>query len=94
MRGAVSHPSPPQRLVPSPRLWPGVLVCVFSPFHLSGSVIQSNNTLDINQEPFPIREPVCAGIDKTGGVHSAGVTLLPEGGGVVIWRGAGSELQG
>lgn len=69
-------------------------MCVFSPFHLSGSVIQSNNTSDINQEPFPIREPVCAGIDKTGGVHSAGVTLLPEGGGVVIWRGAGSELQG
>lgn len=59
-------PNPLQRLVLPPR-----------PVVLSGSVIQSNNALGINQDPFPVREPACAGIDRSGGVDSTGATLLP-----------------
>lgn len=54
-------PNPLQRLVLPPR-----------PVVLSGSVIQSNNALGINQDPFPVREPACAGIDRSGGLTAPG----------------------
>lgn len=66
---------------------------VFGPFCLSGSIIQSNNALDINQDPFLIRQRMCAGTDKTGGSEHWGHVMSggnhPEG---WIWP-PGIKLQ-
>lgn len=66
MRGAESTQAHPKDPCPLPGSGQGCSR-VSGPFHLSGSVIQSNGALGINQDPFPVREPVCAGTDKTRG---------------------------